>query len=76
VETSRGIDQHSSADDIRDAFEREGIELRFEQRDGRWVAVAGVHGQERWMGAGAEPEAAARDAWERHLAVNDGTGES
>ena len=76
MEASRGIDGHSGADDVRDAFQREGVELRLEQRDGRWVAVAALQGRERSMGAGAEPDEAARDAWARHLAVNEGVGES
>ena len=76
MEASRGIDARSGADDVRDAFQREGLELRLEQRDGRWVAVAALHGQERRMGAGTEPDEAARDAWERHLEVNEGVGES
>jgi hypothetical protein len=76
MEASRGIDGRSGADDVRDAFEREGVDLRLEQRDGRWVAVAVLHGREQWMGAGVAPDEAARDAWQRHLAVNEGVGES
>jgi hypothetical protein len=75
MEASRGIDLGSGAGDVRDAFQREGVGLRLEQRDGRWIAVAVVHGSERWMGAGVEPDEAARDAWQRHLEVNEGVGE-
>ncbi|MGH3427120.1 MAG: hypothetical protein ACRDQZ_06085 [Mycobacteriales bacterium] len=76
MERSRGIDTGSGPDEIRDSFRREGLELELVEHGDGWLAVGHMHGREWVMGRGAEPEKAALAAWQRHLEINAGTGES
>jgi hypothetical protein len=76
MQRSRGIDSASGADEIRDAFGREGLELELVQRDGGWLAVGHMHGTQSTMARGESPDQAAQAAWQRHLETNAGTGES
>ena len=81
AQTSGGIDENSSADDVRDALGRLGMDMATERGDdGAWSARAmpltGGSGETSLIGEGGSEDSAARELWQRYLVVQGGVGAS
>jgi hypothetical protein len=81
TQTSGGIDDSSSADDVRAALGRLGMDMATERGDdGAWSARAmpltGGSGETSLVGVGGSEDAAALELWQRYLVVQGGVGAS
>jgi hypothetical protein len=74
---SEGIDEHSSVEDVQEAFHRLGAELRLEQQDGRWRAsVTAGGGDATVLADETTRDAAALRAWAAFQSRQGGPGTS
>lgn len=75
-----GIDANAGVDEIRDALERQGVELGIEPAEGGFEAVGrpalGEQRETALRGSGATEAEAAREVWARYVAVQGGVGTS
>jgi hypothetical protein len=75
-----GIDANAGVDEIRDALERQGLELDIKPADGGFEAVGrpalGPERETALRGSGPTKQDAAREVWARYLAVQGGVGSS
>ncbi|MDX6591988.1 MAG: hypothetical protein QOJ13_1184 [Gaiellales bacterium] len=75
-----GIDANAGVDEIRDALERQGLELDIKPANGGFEAVSRpALGEERetaLRGSGPTEHDAAREVWARYVAVQGGVGSS
>jgi hypothetical protein len=76
-----GIDDNSSADDVRDSLGRLGMDMATERGgDGAWTARAmpltGGSGESSLVGVGGSEDSAALELWQRYLVVQGGVGAS
>jgi hypothetical protein len=81
MHASGGIDDNSSADDVRDALGRLGMDMATEcGDDGAWSARAmpltDGPGETSLVGVGGSEDAAALELWQRYLVVQGGVGAS
>ena len=75
-----GIDRNSTAEDVRDAFGRVGMDMTTDADAGTWSArvlpVEGGDRESQLTGEGASEDEAARAAWQRYVVLQQGIGTS